>query len=383
MLSCTLLVAVIATGAGGGEGTIRKIEADTEVEKDLEIKAGGKLVVSAGVTLKFAPGAGVVCRGVLEVRGTAEKPVVFAAKDPDKGWANVVLLGAATAGSAIENCEFSGGRGRRIKFTAKGLFERFAEEDDKKNTLECGGAVFVYLTEKVTIRNCVFRKNKAFWGGAISCWGKASPLIERCRFTGNSAYWGGAVHCWGRSAARVRLCYFADNVGDRKNGDAGAVQFMNASDGRVEHCYFTGNSAKWGGAIHVLQQSKPTIAGNYIAGNRAWNNSSAVSCFGYANPTITGNYISGNHVEAEKGVAIATVAHSQPVIRGNYIRDNTNLKEKQANLDACPKFRGKPDKSTCDHREPAEKEKVLEALKKAGVLALAPKKAPQKKEADK
>jgi hypothetical protein len=379
LLACAALAAAgsaALSGESGGKPAAITVAADRTVEKDLVVEAGGKLVIKPGVTLKFAPGAGIVCRGVVEAKGSAEKPIVFRAKDPDKGWAGVVLLGDGTAGSILEHCEFSGGRGRRIKFSKKGAFERFAKAEDKKNTLVCGGALFVYLSAKVAVRNCGFRKNKASWGGAISCWAKATPLIERCRFEENSAYWGGAVHCWGRSGATVRLCYFRANTGDKENGDAGAVQFMNGSDGRVENCYFTGNSAKWGGAIHVLQQSKPTISGNYIVGNKAWNNSSAISCFGRGSPVITGNYVSGNHVAGDKGVAIATVAFSQPVIKANYIKGNTNERDKEANLDACPTFQGKPDTSTCEDQEPAAKDKVLAALKKAGVLDLAPEEKP-------
>jgi len=375
-----LLALLLCAAARCGEGGVktRKITGDTTFEEELEVKAGEKLVVAPGVGLKFAPGVGVTCRGVLEIKGTADKPVSFSARDPNVGWANILLLGAKTAGSVIEHCEFTGGRSRRLKFGPKGEFNGIAGKqrgNEKKNSLECGGALFAYMAKKVTIRNCLFRGNRAFWGGAVSCWAGATPLVERCRFEKNTAFWGGGVHCWGRSPATIRLCYFADNAGDKENGDAGAVQFMNASDGRVEHCYFTRNVARWGGAIHVLQQSKPVICGNYFAGNRAWNNSSAISCFGYASPTISGNYICDNHVEADKGVAIATVAHSQPVLKGNYIRGNTNRKAKQANLSACPEFRGKPDRSTCAETGPAGKEKVLEALKKAGVLDLVPKPA--------
>jgi hypothetical protein len=379
LLACAALAATGSAALPGepaGKPAAITVAADRTFEKDLVVAAGGRLVIRPGVTLKFAPGAGIVCRGVIEARGTAQKPIAFVAGDPRKGWGNLALLGAGTAGSALVHCRFSGGRGRRTKFGAQGVFERFARDADKKNTLECGGAIFAYRVAKLRIRRCGFRGNKAFWGGAISCWAGATPLIESCRFEENSAYWGGAVHCWGRSGATVRRCYFRGNTGDKANGDAGAVQFMNGSDGRVENCYFTGNSAKWGGAIHVLQQSRPTIAGNYIVGNRAWNNSSAISCFGRASPTITGNYITGNHVAGDKGVAIATVAFSRPVIRGNYIAGNTNDKQQEANLDACPTFKGKPDTSTCEDQQPAAKDEILAALKKAGVLDLAPREKP-------
>ncbi len=370
MIDCGLLALSLCAAAIGGEEKTRKITEDSTFEKDIEIMAGEKLIVSPGVRLKFAPGVGIICRGVLEIKATAEKTVFFVAKDSDKGWGNILLLGAGTAGSVMEHCELSGGRGRRIKFKAKGEFERIAEKDDKKNTLKCGGALFVYMADKVTVRCCVFKGNQAYWGGAISCWAKAAPLIERCCFVGNGAYWGGGVHCWGRSAATIRLCYFSGNRADKKNGDGGAVQFMNGSDGRLENCYLVGNSAKWGGALHFLQQSKPVITANHITKYTAWRNASAISCFGYGNPIITENCIAWNHVKADKGVAIATVAHSQPAIKGNYIREHTNEKEKEANLDANKSFRGKPDKSTCEAQEAAGIKEVLNALGKTGVTSL-------------
>ena len=64
--------AVLAAGSafpGEDAAKVTTVKSDRKVEKDLEVEAGEKLVISPGVTLKFSPGVGVVCRGVLEARG--------------------------------------------------------------------------------------------------------------------------------------------------------------------------------------------------------------------------------------------------------------------------------------------------------------------------
>ncbi len=338
--------AIIAGEPGAKKPTVITIGKDTAFAKDLVVEAGQKLVVKPGVTLRFAEGAGIVARGVIEARGTKDKPIVFTAKDPGKGWGNVSLLGKGADGSVLEHCRFSLGRGRKVAFDRKLKFVKFAAGGEKDMyVITCGGALFIYGTSKANVRHCRFTRNIAYWGAAVSCWGGGNPTISGC--------------------------YFGSN-GDRFTEDAGAIHCVLKSNPLIRGNYFEKNTAKYGGALHCLHGSAPAISGNYISGNKARGNSSAISCFNRASPAIAGNFISGNTVQRDKGVAIETVSHSKPTIKGNYIRGNINGKEKEANLHANDSFGGKPDESTCEEQEPAKKEDVLRALKKAGVLDLAP-----------
>jgi len=338
LLAALLLPAAAPAGEAAKKTEVITIDADRAFEKDFSVKPG--------VTLSFAGNAGIICRGIMEARGTREKPITFTARAPAKGWKNLALVSPGTEGSMLEHCRFSGGRGRRAKFDKKLALLEFPKPDEGEGIIiNCGGALFIYGAAKVEVRSCRFEKNSAYWGAALSCWGRASPTISGCVFTGN---------------------------GGENTEDAGAVHCVLRSNPVISGNYISGNTAKYGGAIHCLHGSAPVISGNYISGNRARGSSSAISCFNRAGPTISGNFISGNTVERDKGVAIETVVHSQPVIKGNYIKGNSNQKDKEANLRANKSFQGKPDESTCEEQEPAKKEDILGALKKAGVLDLAP-----------
>src|SRR5437868_14842282 len=95
----------------------RSIDKDTEVAEDIVVAKGDKLVIQPGVTLKFAPDAGIVCRGVIEAKGTQVRPIKFVPRDSGKGWRNIALLAPGSDGSAFSFCRFTGGHGRPVRFT--------------------------------------------------------------------------------------------------------------------------------------------------------------------------------------------------------------------------------------------------------------------------
>ncbi|MFH1023100.1 MAG: right-handed parallel beta-helix repeat-containing protein [Planctomycetota bacterium] len=318
---------------------VRVIDRNQDVAEDIIVKATGKLVIKPGVTLKFAAGKGLVARGVVEAVGTRDKPVVFAARDETKGWANVALLGNDTRGSRFEWCRFSGGRGCAVKFTAELEYEKLLPWGDKEGGI-CGGAMFLTETDKVEIRSCRFEKNAAVMGGAICCWGQASPTIE-----GN---------------------LFVDNMGVE---DAGAIHAVLLSSPAITGNYFIGNAAKYGGALHCLHRATPEIKGNYIAKNKALSAGGGLSFFN-ASPNVEGNFVAENAAEKEGGGANCA-AGAKPVLSGNFIGENTDPSGDSKGLKASG---GDPEKkippASFVEEDMAKKADVLEALKKAGVMDL-------------
>lgn len=51
-----------------------------DVERDINIRPGGKLILQSGVTLNFAPSVGMMVAGKLEARGTAPDDILFTLK---------------------------------------------------------------------------------------------------------------------------------------------------------------------------------------------------------------------------------------------------------------------------------------------------------------
>ncbi len=350
-LSLAFAAAMAAASAAAAEeknpppsGEVVVIDSDRTFDFDLEIKAGSRLQIRAGVTMRFAAGAGILCAGVLEARGAEGKPVTFTAKDEAAGWGNVCLTGPGAEGSVLERCSFTQGRGRMAVFDKDMALAGFAKAGEKnENSLLCGGALFICKAGKVEIKACRFERNSAFWAGAVMCWGFANPSISGCLFADNKA-----------------------------GEDAGALQCAFDSSPSISCCVFIRNTAKWGGAIHCLFKSSPTVSHCYICDNRSEGNGGAVSCFNLSNPVFTGNIMSGNAADGERGGSVGAIVHSKPVFRGNFIAGNRDKSGEGKGLWANDSFRGQKDESSCVEETESTKDDVLKVLEEKGVLRLLP-----------
>jgi hypothetical protein len=277
----------------GGAPAIRTIDADAEYSEDVTVAADEKLVIRPGVTLRFAPDAGIVSEGAVEAVGTEGEPIVFTAKDPAAGWANVYLKGPRTEGSAFSWCTFSHGRGRQYEFDLRqGLAVVRVMPPSSGEGSGCGGALFLYMTGHVKIERCRFVRNRASWGG-------------------------GAISCWRASSPQIILSCFERNVAGE---DAGAVHAVMKSHPTIAGNCFVANEAQYGGALHCLHFSHPSICGNYLTRNAASKSAGAISMFNACAPVISGNLIVDN--SARRWGALGGARGVQPVLVGNCIVRN-------------------------------------------------------------
>lgn len=315
------------------------IDADRVVEKDLLVAKGEKLVISPGVTLRFAPGAGIICRGVIEAIGTPGKRIRFSAESREKGWANIALVGPDSAGTVFSWCLFEFGCGRAIRTDSKGGFDGFPGQRVEEDVQ--GGALFLAGTGAVSITHCCFQGNTAFWAGAMMCRDGSSPSISFCLFRNNSA-----------------------------GEDAGALQCANGSAPTVSASLFTGNSAKYGGALHCLNGSKPVITHCAIMGNKADDLGGAVACWN-GSPLLAKNIITGN-TAGGKGGGIGAVMNSRPSLTGNVLEENVDTSGMGKGLYARSKQpeKGPVDLSVCADEAPTKKEEMLRMLDGQGVMDL-------------
>jgi hypothetical protein len=97
-----------------GEGkngyvSVTPIDIDCTYTDDLEIQAGGLLVVSPGITVKFAPGKGLIAKGTVRIGTEDGLPVVFTCSDSTQTWDGIRLVKdyASTSLPSLEmnNCE--------------------------------------------------------------------------------------------------------------------------------------------------------------------------------------------------------------------------------------------------------------------------------------
>ena len=145
-----------------------------------------------------------------------------------------------------------------------------------------GGAVYAGRTpDGITIRRSLFKDNKTSHnGGALRLLQATNILVEDCLFTDNSTVIeGGAMYNSevgsGDRGMTIRSCTFSGNrtyddahVTDPNKGSGGAV-YNGVSSPVLVNCTFTGNEAKYGGALFNRTGSYPLLLNCTFLGNKA------------------------------------------------------------------------------------------------------------------
>ncbi|MGQ0628848.1 MAG: right-handed parallel beta-helix repeat-containing protein, partial [Phycisphaerales bacterium] len=257
------------------------------------------------------------------------------------------------------------------------------------NTIGSGGALVAGGSTGITVRDCVFRGNRAFSGAAMALTSIQIPgaLIERCTFEANVVIAAGNGGCGGAqvNAGRATFtdCVFRENLGlPRVSGapsGGGAIVFNGAeatferctfvrntgergsgvavsglSTGTFLHCQFLGNVNSAAGALWCGDQTRLTVVGSLFAANRAGTGSGAivstnagstVSMQSFAlvtNCTISGNHSNGT--AGTPGAAAVTLGNenghfstfSNTIIFGNTSTNASGLGAQVAASGAAP-----------------------------------------------
>lgn len=168
------------------------------------------------------------------------------------------------------------------------------------------------------ITGCLFTGNSADngGGGAIDCSVSSSPLIRGCEFRDNSAMWGGALSCRVLSSPLVAEALFAGNTALGTKGFGGAVFADFGSTPQMQQSTFTGNTARYGGALVCLSDSETNLTNCTVVGNTAQVAGGGLFSY-YASPRITASIIgfqTGTGVSSE-GTGVPQISCSD--IYGN------------------------------------------------------------------
>jgi hypothetical protein len=129
---------------------------------------------------------------------------------------------------------------------------------NNNNGQYCGGALRIYYTDQITICNCVFRNNQVdnyytsiHAGGAILM-KESSIHISHSIFHDNSAPWGGAIAILDNSKPVIDNCLFYNNSTNSPGGDGGAILVWHQSYPHFVNCTFADNHAlNEGGAVEI------------------------------------------------------------------------------------------------------------------------------------
>lgn len=111
-------------------------------DRDVIIPKGNTLFIQSGTTIYFASGASLVSYSPVQAIGTAVRPIVVRALDPQNPWGSFAILNTADQKSSFEYVDISGG------------------SSDYVNGVSSLGMVSVYYSD-VEIRDSVFSESKS------------------------------------------------------------------------------------------------------------------------------------------------------------------------------------------------------------------------------
>ncbi len=158
-------------------------------------------------------------------------------------------------------------------------------------SLANGGGILCTSSSSPTIKNCTIRDNEVEGsGGGISCEVGSSPKIIDCEIVVNRARSGdgGGIFCSRSSSPEIINCKIRSNAAGNNGGGisctrdsspiisncsilnniGSGIQCLSGSSPHVDRCEIAGNTAAFGGGIHI-SRSSPTFSNCKITDNKA------------------------------------------------------------------------------------------------------------------
>lgn len=159
------------------------------LDKDLIVGAQQRLLVTAGTTLRLAPGVGIYSNGQTHFAGTESKPIRVTGSG-SAPWACIGISGAATGGTVIEHTTIEGG-------SVGALHE-----------LRFKGMLSVYDCPSVQMQHCRIGRN--FLGDDAVNLAQSSILVQHCEWADANADALDADMCSGT----IRNCVWKNSGND-------------------------------------------------------------------------------------------------------------------------------------------------------------------------
>jgi len=181
------------------------------------------------------------------------------------------------------------------------------------------------IGDTVVLSGFTVTGGQATQGAGITIRDRAAPLIEHNVLQGNTADFGGAMHI-DVSSPTVRDNTIRDNSATSNAGGIYVWQGAPLISGNT----IQNNSSAWGGGMFV-NHSAAVVSGNIIKDNTANLGGGGIYVYGYSTCTISGNTIKGNKaLEADGGWwsgggGLGIGVDCSPTLSANIIRNNSAI----------------------------------------------------------
>ena len=274
----------VSGGEGGLGGGLNLSESDVVIENCLF--QGNKGTNGAAINISIPPqGSGTASLYIRDSRFLENRSTGSLGGSINTVRTEVKLFRSRFEGNAVGSGQSGNGGGISFQSNRKpGAAGLTIESCSFLNNYAGGGGGAVYAgrtPDGITIRRSLFKDNKTSHnGGALRLLQATNILVEDCLFTGNSTVIeGGAMYNsevgGGGRGMTIRSCTFSGNrtyddahVTDPNKGSGGAV-YNGVSSPTLVNCTFTGNEAKYGGALFNRTGSYPLLLNCTFLGNKA------------------------------------------------------------------------------------------------------------------
>jgi Chlamydia polymorphic membrane protein (Chlamydia_PMP) repeat len=182
------------------------------------------------------------------------------------------------------------------------------------------GAIAVRGGATLTVNGGTFTGNTAADGGAIYDFsGAGGPVVNGATFTANSATdSGGAIYDNnGKGGVQVTDSVFTENTAVNSGG---AIYDFSASEEDVTGSVFHGNSAEFGGALHLDPNGFAKLSDDVVDGNSATSDGGGI--VDYFGIEMSNSRISDNHA-AGRGGGLFTALSVDVTVTGTAVRGNS------------------------------------------------------------
>lgn len=219
------------------------------VDGDIIVPNGETLAVTSipgGTDCIFTGHYKFIVYGRLLLLGNKNDSIRFSSLNTSEGWFGLRFYDLNynnMDSSRVEFCDFRYGN---------------ATGEDWDNF---GGALFVYESSHLAIRDCNFQHNHADQGGGGIHIRYSNPAIERIVVMNNSAPSGGGILFWGSYPNIIRSTICSNSA---TNG--GGLNFNGCGPG-FDHCTVSSNTATTGGGVFMQDWSYPGFTNSIIWGN--------------------------------------------------------------------------------------------------------------------
>ncbi len=163
------------------------------VDGDIQVLAGQSLNINPGTTFLHSGHYTWTINGEFSAIGSESQAIRFIRQFPYEAhkWGGIRFQPYSTS-QGLEWCEMD-----------------YCKNYAYPNTY--GGAVYTYLVNNISIRNCTFTNGQAYSGGAIYCYYSNMIIIDNCTIAYNTASNGGGIFFNQCNDAVITNCLIVGN----------------------------------------------------------------------------------------------------------------------------------------------------------------------------